>query len=246
MTNNKRLYAKANANVLENGASNEQFELVKTLFAQLAKSEAEERAAEDRLESLQSEMEDKLSGKKDPETMEWIRNLEAINESNEASKAAFIGELKKRLDSKPDKWWEEVRNGSNRKSKWLVKSICQLLAYYDQYFTEPELSLLFEVVGNNHNTKLAIEKLIYLRTLKKTNDSQGSVVYMLVDMLKIHLRYEEDAEAEDSIGEDFERLYREGNDIINARKRKRDDDDSDVQISESEEDEEEDVTVFNV
>ena len=146
----------------------------------------------------------------------------------------------------PDTWWDEVRNGSNRKSKWLAKSICQLLAYYDQYFTETELSLLFGVVGNNHNTKLAIEKLMYLRILKKTTDSQGSEVYVLVDMLKMHLRYEEDAEVEESIGEDLERLYREDNDIINARKRKRDDNDSDVQISESKEDEEEDVTVFNI
>ena len=88
--------------------------------------------------------------------------------------------------------------------------------------------------------------MIDLRILKKTTNSQGSVVYVLVDMLKMHLRYEADAEVEESIGEDLERLYREGNDIINARKRKRDDDDNDVQISESKEDEEEYVNVFNV
>ena len=68
----------------------------------------------------------------------------------------------------------------------------------------------------------------------------------MVDTLKMHLRYEDDAEVEDSIREDLERLYKEGNDIINERKRKRDDGDSDVQNSESEEDEENDLTVFNV
>ena len=75
----------------------------------------------------------------------------------------------------------------------------------------------------------------------------------MVDILKMHLRYKANAEVEESIGVDLERLYREGNEIINARKkrkRNREDDDSDVQISDSEEDEEEDeeedVNVFNV
>ena len=84
-------------------------------------------------------------------------------------------------------------------------------------------------------------------------DSQGSVVYVLVDMLKMHLRYEANAEIEESVGVDLQRLYREGNEIIKARKkrkRNREDDDSDVQIPDSEEDEdedeEEDVNVFNV
>ena len=69
---------------------------------------------------------------------------------------------------------------------------------------------------------------------------------MFVDMLIIHLRYKADAEVEDSIGEDLERLYREGNDIVNAKKRNRDDGDSDGQNSESKEDEQEDLTVLKV
>ena len=91
-----------------------------------------------------------------------------FNESNEASKAAFITELNEQLDSMPNTWWDEARNGLNCKSKWLSKSICQLLTYYDQYCTEPELKSLFRVVGNNHNIKLAIEKLVYLRMLKNS------------------------------------------------------------------------------
>ena len=97
MTNNQRLYTAANTNVLKNEATEAQYELVTTLFAKLAKSEAGKTAAEDHLESHQLGMEDKLSGKNHPETMEWIRNIEVITKSNEASKAAFMGELKNDL-----------------------------------------------------------------------------------------------------------------------------------------------------
>ena len=117
VTNYKQLFTEASANVVANGTSVEQFAHLKTTFAQLAKSEADEREAEDRLESLQFEKDEKVSGTKDPENIEWIRNLEVINKSNEASKAAFIAELDKQLDSMPTNWWDEVTNGSNRKSK---------------------------------------------------------------------------------------------------------------------------------
>ena len=116
--------------------------------------------------------------------MEWIRNIEVISKSNEASKAAFIGELNKRFEPKDDEWWEEVRNGSNRKSKWLAMEICQIFAYYDQYFTKTELSCIYGVLPDNHNTKLAIDKLIDLRILRKTTNDEGTEVYVLVDMLK--------------------------------------------------------------
>ena len=120
-----------------------------------------------------------------------------------------------------------------------------MLAYYDQYFSEAELSLIFGVVADNHNTKLAIDKLIDLRIVRKTTNDGGSEVYILVDMLKIHLWYEEDAEAEESIGKDLKRLYREGNAIINARKRKRNDNDTNVQNSEREEEEEDEENENN-
>ena len=119
-------------------------------------------------------------------------------------------------------------------------SICNFFAYYTQYFTETELSLIFGVLGDNHNTNLALDKLIDVRILRKSKDEGGSEVYVLVDMLKMHLRYEVDAEIEESIGKDLQRLYREGNLIIESRKkRKRDDNDNDVQSSDSEEEEEE-------
>ena len=62
VTNNKQLFTKASANVLANGTSVEQFAHIKTTFAQLAKSEADKREAKDRLESLQFEKDEKVSG----------------------------------------------------------------------------------------------------------------------------------------------------------------------------------------
>ena len=62
----------------------------------------------------------------------------------------------------------------------------------------------------------------------------------------MHLRYK--AEVDDSIGKDLDRLYREGNAIINKRKRKResetsdDDEDTNKGSPKSKENEEDDVT----
>ena len=71
----------------------------------------------------------------------------------------------------------------------------------------------------------------------------------MVDTLKIHLRYE--AEVDDNIERDLNRLYREDNAIINERKRKResetsDDNDNNKGNSVSKEDEEDKVTVIKI
>ena len=100
-------------------------------------------------------------------------------------------------------------------------SICKLFAYYDLFFSESDLSLIFGVRGPNHNTKLAIEELIDARILKETTDSKGSAVYAFVDNLQMHIRYEADATVEKSIGADLEQLYQDGNVIINARKKRK-------------------------
>ena len=245
VSNNQRFYTAANANVLD-GATKVRCKLARSALAKLEKSEVAKMASEDHLESHQSGMEDKLSGKNDPETMEWIRNIEAITKSNEESKAAFLLELNKRFESKDDKWWDEVRRGSKAQIK--MASLVHLIffAYYTQYFTETELSCIFGVLRDNHNTNLALEKLIDVRILRKSNDERGSIVYVLIDMLKMNLRYKADAEIEESVRNNLEQLYREGNliikkkDIIEPRKKqKRVDNDNDVQNSDSEEKEEE-------
>ena len=52
--------------------------------------------------------------------------------------------------------------------------------------------------------------------MKKFQDNQGSVVYKLVDKLRIHLQYKE--EVDDNIERDLNRLYREGNNIYQQKK----------------------------
>ena len=126
---NKRVYAVMSVDVVENGTNEDKFALVKILYAKLADSETDKMAAESLVEAHQVEMERKMSGSTDPETMEWMRNLKMIDKSNEASKAAFLIELYERFATKDDEWWNEVRNGSNRKSKWLAKSICKIFVY---------------------------------------------------------------------------------------------------------------------
>ena len=96
----------------------------------------------------------------------------------------------------------------------------------------------------NHNTILAIEKLINVRILKKNTNNEDSEVYTFVDMLQMHLRYEANAVTEKSIGKDFKRLYKEGNAIIKARKkRKQGDNSGDKQNSNTNEKEDDDNNV---
>ena len=148
---------------MKNGTSDEKFEIVKTLYAKLAESEAEEMPADAQLESHHSKMKEKLSGRKDPEHMEWTRTMERVTKINQAWKADFIGELRERFNTQDNDWWEEVRNQSNCKSKWLASEICKTFAYYDRFFSEANLRTIFKVRPNNHNTKLALEKLIKVR-----------------------------------------------------------------------------------
>ena len=95
------------------------------------------------------------------------------------------------------------------------------MAYYDQFFTEANLSKIFGVKPENHNTKLALEKLSELRVLRKTTNDEGSEVYTFVNMLQMHLRYESNAKIERRIAKDLKRLYRDGSNIIKARSKKK-------------------------
>ena len=234
VADSRRLCTDMNTEVVKNGTSKEKLELVTTLYANLAKSEEAEMAAEARVESHQSEMEDTLEGRIDPEYRDWIRNIDMITKSNQASKADFKGELDKRFDTPDNVWWVEFRNGANRKSKELAYEICHVMAYYDQVFSEANLSKIFGVQPENHNTKLALEKLSDLRILRKTTDDEGSEVYKFVNMLQMHLKYESNERIERRIGKDLKRLYKEGRAIITARsekKRKTDDNGDDERNS---------------
>ena len=166
-------------------------------------------------------MEETRSGRNDPEHMEWTRIKERVDKSNRAWKAAFTGELNKRIESKPDNWWDEFRNGSQRKSKWLAIEICHVLAYYDQCLPEARLSRIFKVAPNNHNTKLALEKLMEVRVVASTTDNDGDEVFGLVDTLQMHLQYESNSALEARVKADLKRLYNEGTGVIKTRKEKK-------------------------
>ena len=220
VSDSRRLFDDINDDVLKNGTSDDKFDLVKTLYGKLAESEAIEVAADARLETYHSNMAETLSGRNDPEYMEWTRIIERVNRSNQAWKAHFIGELNSGFDTQADDWWDEVRNGSNRKSKWLAMEICHIIAYYDQYLIEAQLSTIFKVRPNNHNTKLALEKLIKVRVLTTTTDGEGADVYMFVATLQMHLQYESNSAIENSISKDLKQLYNEGHASIKKRKKK--------------------------
>ena len=73
MNRDRQLVTEALANVATSGANNgEQLAQLTTTLAQLAKSEADVTEAEDSLESLQTEKEEKEAGARDPENMDWI------------------------------------------------------------------------------------------------------------------------------------------------------------------------------
>ena len=96
----RQLVTKASTNVAASGANNgEQLAQLITTLAQLAKTEADVTEAKDSLESLQTEKEKKEAGARDPENMDWIRNIKLIDKNNAAAAAAFKAELQKKLNS---------------------------------------------------------------------------------------------------------------------------------------------------
>ena len=99
--------------------------------------------------------------------------------------------------------------------------ICHIIAYYDQYLTEARLSTIFKVRPNNHNAKLALEKLIKVRVLTTTTNNEGADVCGLVATLQMHLQYESNSALEARIKADLKRLYNEGHDVINTRKERK-------------------------
>ena len=75
--NNQWSYAAANAHI-SNGSTEARCTLVRSALTRLERSERAKSDAKDLLESHQLGKEDELSGKNDPESMEWIRNIESL------------------------------------------------------------------------------------------------------------------------------------------------------------------------
>ena len=214
---NKKLAIKASQTFVSSGASTEQLPTLQKILSQLEKSKEDVKVAEDSLESLQMEKEEKESGRKDQENIDWLRTICLIDENNAREAATYATELHKRLDAIPDGQWNIYKGGSMRKLKRYATYMSQIATYYDSTFSETEFGILLGVRENHHNVKLAIEKLVHLRIMEKRTNQQGATTYGLVSTLRIHLRYDPD----DSLQEDLDRSYREGHDIINKRSRKK-------------------------
>ena len=93
----------------------------------------------------------------------------------------------------------------------------QLAIYFNRSFTLQQFGSLLGVAPSHHNIDIAKENLIQLGIMEESDNHTGLKVYGIVDMIHLHIRYEED----DSIEEQLTQLFLEGNAAIKARKIKR-------------------------
>ena len=93
----------------------------------------------------------------------------------------------------------------------------QLATYFNMKFALSQYGCLLGVKPGHHNVDIAMKKLVQLRIMKRFFGKQGSTVYGLVDTLRIHIRYDED----DSLEDELDRLFTEGNAAVNARSLKK-------------------------
>ena len=89
----------------------------------------------------------------------------------------------------------------------------QLATDFNRKFTLPQYGSLRRVKSDNHNVDIGMEKLIRMRIMKESLNNQGSKVYGLVDMIHIHIQYDKD----DSIEDELNKLFLQGNAAIEAR-----------------------------
>ena len=90
VTRSKQQVAKASANVAANGANNgEQMTKLTIILAQLVKTEADVARANNRLETLQTKKEAEEAGVRDPENVDWLRNIKLKDNNNSTMAATF-------------------------------------------------------------------------------------------------------------------------------------------------------------
>ena len=93
----------------------------------------------------------------------------------------------------------------------------QVATYSNRSFTLQQYGSLLGVAPGHHNVDITIEKLIRLAIMKESLNRQGLKVYGNVDMIRLHIWYNED----NSIKEQLNELFLEGNAAIKARKTNR-------------------------
>ena len=90
----------------------------------------------------------------------------------------------------------------------------QYATYSNQIFTLQQFGSFLWVAPGHHNVVITIEKLIQLGIMEEFVNSQGFKVYGIVDMIRLHIRYDED----DSIKEQLTQLILERNVVIDKRR----------------------------
>ena len=93
----------------------------------------------------------------------------------------------------------------------------QLATYFNQRFTLPQYRSLLGVALGHHNVDIGMEMLVQLGVMKESLNGQGLKFYGIVDMICIYIRYDED----DSIKDELNKLFLEGNAAIEAKKIKK-------------------------
>ena len=147
----------------------------------------------------------------------WLRKIESRIDNNTETAATFKKEILLKFKSIPEVEQKVCTNGSSCNEKDYTTAMFHLATYFDQKFTLSQYGCLFRVKPGHHNVDIAMKKLVQLRIMKGSLGKQGLIVYSLVDTLRIHIRYDED----DSLEDELNRLFMEGNAAIEARSLKK-------------------------
>ena len=86
--------------------------------------------------------------------------------------------------------------------------------YFNQSFTLRKFGMLLGLATPHHNIDIAKDWLIQLEILEESDNSIGMKVYGIVEMIRLHIRYEKDNGIENQLTQ----LLLEGNTTIKARK----------------------------
>ena len=131
--------------------------------------------------------------------------------------ANFKNEINPKFKSLTKEDWVKFRNGSICNGKIVLTLLSSMLLFLTKVSPCNSLEVCLGVAPAHHNIDIAMKKLIQLGIMEKSDNSQGLKVYRNVDMIRLHIWYEED----DSIEEKLRQLFLEGNTVIEARRIKR-------------------------
>ena len=127
-------------------------------MTKLSKTEADVARADDGLEPLRIEKENKETGARDPENVDWLRNIKLKDNNDSKTATTFSTDFCMKLNSISEAKWKEYTNGSFCKAKDCATAMSHLPTYYDQNFSLTEFGCLLGVKEGHHNVILAMKK----------------------------------------------------------------------------------------